>query len=253
MVARVRGSYQKEADMAKRVDLVVRIAGSYETAVGIIAAETRERGGSLTEALIRLAQPKHFGEARQIAGILAGICAKREQSVSVIPPASSISIDRSKPFDPATFLGEGWSIWRGSTDGDGLSSHEDQDERSLALAELDLAKVSFTTMLRDGETATKGEEKLRRMKASGHIRLDAKVFETFWRSTRLIPVEWRKKGTVFFDGTILRSPNGKRHVLYLVWRGAQWHGCVCGLEDGWRAYFPSLVLASSSSDVVSLA
>lgn len=48
-------------------------------------------------------------------------------------------IDRSIPFNPAKFIGAGWTIWRGPADGDGLSGEEDHDERSLAIMEIDPA------------------------------------------------------------------------------------------------------------------
>jgi hypothetical protein len=50
--------------------------------------------------------------------------------------SSILEIDRSTPFNPAKFLGEGWSIWRGPADGDGLSGDEEQDQKSLALTDM---------------------------------------------------------------------------------------------------------------------
>ena len=258
-VARVRGSYQEEADMAKYVETVVRVAGSYEAALGIIAAETRKLGGSVTEALVRLAQPKHLGEAMKIAEILAGVCAKKEPSpVPIEVQSRIISIDRTKPFDPAHFIGKGWAIWRGPADGDGLSGEEEQDLRSLAITELDLAKTRFETMLAPGETEIKGEEKHKRLKAAGHIRLDAKIFQTLWENKERLPEEWKEKVNgntryIFCDGTPLRDPHGERGVLCFYWDGGRWSWDVRWLEYDWGAASPSLVLASSSLDSTPLA
>jgi len=47
-------------------------------------------------------------------------------------------IDRSKPFNPANFIGEGWTI-------------EEEDERSLALTEVDLTSTRLEHMLKQGE------------------------------------------------------------------------------------------------------
>lgn len=142
---------------------------------------------------------------------------------------SILSIDRSRPFNPAEFIGKGWSI-------------VEQDERSLAITELDPAKISLVSMLNECEMRVQGEEKLRRLKASGHIRLDAKVFLAFWENKDRIPESWKGK-YVYFDGTVLQSPDGRRCILYLYWSGVEWSWCYCWLEDDWNAVNPSAVLA----------
>ncbi|MBU1179977.1 hypothetical protein KJ885_03465 [Patescibacteria group bacterium] len=154
-----------------------------------------------------------------------------------------ISIDRSKPFSPAEFIGEGWSIWKGPADGDGLTGVENQDARSLILTEVDTSAIRLETRLRDGETRITGEEKLRRLKATKHIRLDAKVFQTFWENKHFIPESW-KSGSLFiyFDGTPLRDPNGKRCVLCLHWLHNRWfRGHL--LDVSWLTNSLSAVLA----------
>ena len=80
---------------------------------------------------------------------------------------------------------------------------DDQDERSVILNEIDTSKIALESMLH-GETAISGEEHLKRLKQAGHIRLDARFFQTLWRNQHLIPERW--KGTIkdhkhiFFDG-----------------------------------------------------
>ncbi|MDP3764136.1 MAG: hypothetical protein Q8Q95_00765 [bacterium] len=161
-----------------------------------------------------------------------------------------IKIDRTHPFNPAQFLGEGWSVWKGPADGDGLSGKEEQDERSLKLTELDLSNIQLITCLKEGESVIKGEEKLNRLKAKNHIRLDVKVFQTFWENKDIIPKSWKKKTNgnttfIFFDGTILRNPHGLRGVLCLGWRGGkEWDWHYGWLEYDWDDYDPSAVLAS---------
>ena len=147
-----------------------------------------------------------------------------------------VKIDRSQPFGPVKFLGEGWSI-------------AEQDERSLALTEIDLAKVWLETTLRDGETRVRGEEKLRRLKEAGHIRLDVRVFQTLWENQALIPESWKQKTNgettyICFDGTVLRNPRGYRYGLSLYWDDGQWHWNYDWLEYGWHVNIPSAVLAS---------
>lgn len=147
-----------------------------------------------------------------------------------------IPIDRTSAFDPVAFIGEGWSI-------------VEEDERSLALGEVDLTKVNFETMLKERESSVVGEEKLKRLKDAGHIRLDAKVFQTLWENQHLIPASWKEPTNgnttyVFFDGTILRDSNGYRYVLYLYWRDGEWRWDCPWLDGKWSANDPSAVLAS---------
>jgi hypothetical protein len=142
-----------------------------------------------------------------------------------------ISIDRTKPFDPAAFISEGWTI-------------EEQDENALALTGIDLAKIRFETTLN-----ITGEEKLKRLKKAGHIRLDAKIFQTLWENKSLIPESWKEKINgnirfIFFDGTVLRNPRGYRSVLSLFWDGGQWDCYYYWLDRKFYACHPSAVLAS---------
>lgn len=149
----------------------------------------------------------------------------------VIVVGSKIAVDRSKPFDPETFIGKGWKI-------------EEQDERSLALPEIDLSAVRLESMLKpeDGGSV-QGKEKLRRLKADGRIRLDAAVFKVLWDNQALIPESWKGK-LIFFDGTVLRSPSGRRCVLCLCWAGSRWAWDYYWLDFDWGDNGPSAVLAS---------
>ncbi|MDO9399379.1 MAG: hypothetical protein Q7T79_01670 [bacterium] len=45
----------------------------------------------------------------------------------------------TKQFDTASFIGKGWTTWKGPVNGDGLAGEEDIDSRSLALTEIELA------------------------------------------------------------------------------------------------------------------
>jgi hypothetical protein len=147
-----------------------------------------------------------------------------------------ILINRSTPFNPTKFIGTGWTI-------------EEQDERSIALTEVDLTAIRFESMLKEGETLVNGEDKLTRLKDAGHIRLDAKILETLWDNQHLIPAKWKEQTNgnttfIFFDGTVFRSPRGRRYVLCLYWFGGQWGWDYDRLGLGWLVVSPSAVLAS---------
>ncbi len=150
-----------------------------------------------------------------------------------------ISIDRSIPFDPKTFIGNGWSI-------------EEQDERAIALTEIDLTEVMFDSTLEKGEKSIKGEDKLKRLKEkTNRIRLDAGIFKTLWENQILIPEKWKEQTNgnttfIFFDGTVLRDSSGSRCVLSLYWSDGRWDWYYIWLEDDWNANNPSAVLASST-------
>lgn len=145
-----------------------------------------------------------------------------------MPISTIFAIDRSIPFDPVTFLGEGWSI-------------AEQDERSLVLAELDLSKVQRIPTFRQGEPYLSGEELLARLKEGDSIRLDARVFQSLWENQELIPEEW-KEGCTLFWGTILRSPSDRRSILYLYWRGGGWCWSYDWLGRGFGSQCLSAVL-----------
>jgi len=147
-----------------------------------------------------------------------------------------ISIDRTAPFDSVKWLDQGWTI-------------EEQDKRSLSLEQVDLANVRLEHMLKKDESWIKGDERLKRLKKAGYIRLDAKVFQTFWENQALIPESWKEKTNgnttlIFFDGTILRNPYGGRDVLCLCWRDGRWHWDYRWLEYDWHVNYPSAVFAS---------
>ena len=160
-----------------------------------------------------------------------------------------VSIDRTKPFNPAKFIGNEWTIWKGSADDDGLTGAEEQDEHSLALTEVDISQIRLETCLKSDEPYLSGEENLLRLKSTGHIRLDAKVFQTFWENQHLIPELWKEKISgyttyIFFDGTILRIPDACRYALCFYWCGGRWRW-DCHWLDGHRYVSgPSAVLAS---------
>ncbi len=141
-------------------------------------------------------------------------------------------------FNPNSLLiGQGWNIWVDET-----------DTRSIALTELDLTKVQHVTMLKDGETYVNGEEKLRRLKESDYIRLDADIFLTLWENQHLIPESWKERVNwntryIFFDGTVLRDSVGGRYVLCLFWSRGRWRWNVSWLMGNWDIRQPSAVLA----------
>ncbi len=160
----------------------------------------------------------------------------------------TIPIDRTTPFNPAEFIGAGWTIWKGPAEGNGLEGEEEQDARSLALTTLDVTRLRLETTLKGEETSIVGEEKLKRLQKMTDIRLDAGIFPTFWRNQHLIPERFKAQSNgnttyVFCDGTVLRSPDGGRCVLFFFWYGAarKWHWSYYRLGGHFDANSPSAV------------
>jgi hypothetical protein len=151
----------------------------------------------------------------------------------------------TKPFKPAEFLGEGWTVWKGPANGDGLSGEEDIDSRSLALSQIEIDKFLFEACLLEGESHITGEEKLRRLKAKPNfIRFGGNVFLGLWEDYQANKensvLEWlyKNRGIKYLDfpGLILRSPDGDRDVLYLGRRDdGRWDWICRWLGGGWSA------------------
>ncbi len=164
--------------------------------------------------------------------------------------AMILTIDRVTPFNPTTFFGYGWSIWRGPADRAGRRGEKQQDGRSLALTEVDFSKILLETCLREGESKITGEEKLRRLKASGRILLDARIGQALYREGGQKTLRWLHDthGITYVDfmGTELRGgPYGYRYVLCLYrGDGGSWYRNYDRLADRWFGSLPSAVSAS---------
>lgn len=138
------------------------------------------------------------------------------------------SLSLLKPLD------QGWSVWKGPFDGDGLSGEEDIDYRSLALVEVELTRFVFKSFPQKGKSLISREEKLRRLKEEhpGFIRFGGNVFQGLWedhqvngKNSCLEWLYWNLGITdMDFFGLVLRDPDCRRCTLNL-----------CRFDDGqWR-------------------
>jgi hypothetical protein len=179
---------------------------------------------------------------------------KRVLDLALVPVRmtdAKLHLDRSKPFNPAEFIGAGWGIWRGLADGNGLEGEEEQDARSLVITEVDLNKVILDATLNAGENYITGEERLRRLEKKVATKMDAAIFQALWNNKHLIPERFKEKTNgnttyVFVDGTTLRSPDGFRYSLFFAWDAGlrEWSwGCRWLGRDRVVSY-PSALLAS---------
>ena len=154
------------------------------------------------------------------------------------------------PFDPTKFIGGGqWSYWKGPINGDGLSGEEERDKASLALTGVNFAKTEFVTCLKTNEDHITGEEKLARLKNSGHIIYGATVFQGLWQDYQIRKgnsalerlYKEREVTTIYFFGDVLRHPNGHRFVLCLSRSNDIWIWNYRWLNLDWAAKHPTVV------------
>ncbi len=160
-------------------------------------------------------------------------------ATAIVPEIYNVlHLDRSQSFYPQEFLGDGWSI-------------DEECEQALTFTEIDVSKIRLEINLHPKENYIIGEERLKRLKISGVIRLDALVFQMFWENQYLIPESWKQETDgdrtyILFDGSILRGTNGNRCVLWLCWDDGKWYWSFNLLRDGFGRDQPSAVLVSSS-------
>lgn len=152
--------------------------------------------------------------------------------------AQTITIDRSKPFDPVAFFGENYKI-------------VEQDERSLSITRLNLNRVQFADMREPNEAVVPGEKKLERLKKARYIRLDLGMFQALWENKELIPRRWKKKTDgwsmtyIYFDGTVLFDEKQNcRFVVGMVWDYEQkrWYQMHSALANPWENHMLSAVV-----------
>lgn len=127
---------------------------------------------------------------------------------------TNIYIDRTKPFDSKKLLDVDWPI-------------KEEDVQSTVLFKLDSMTIQLKNMLLPREKYIVGEENLKRLKKTSCIRLDAKVFEVFWRNQEMIPGEWKEKIdglpiVIFFDGTIFEDSDGFLFSICFSWDSNHW-------------------------------
>jgi hypothetical protein len=143
---------------------------------------------------------------------------------------NALIVDRAKPFDPVAFIGRDWSV-------------VEEDDRSLALTDIDFGKVRFESGLKGGESVIVGEEKLRRLKKMPEIRLDAKSGQTLYEEKGQTTLRSLHEhfGVTWFElaGTILRDSlrdsDGDRYFLYLTRHDdGSWDWGCDRLDDGRR-------------------
>ena len=168
----------------------------------------------------------------------------------IINNPSVITIERYESFKPQDLLGEGWRIvW--------------QDDRSLAITELDLSNVVFDSFVGSKEPwiYIRGYARSKRLEEAScnYIPLDAEIFQTLWENPYLIPDSWKSMDGkddengrtiyIFFNGTILQDENGAKCILALCWnQNKGWFFRTRYINDIWCSYHLSALLPLPTDD-----
>ena len=142
----------------------------------------------------------------------------------------------SRNFDPAVFMGDGWSI-------------AEEDDRASDLTVIDPTAITLLTCREKEEQQPTGERCLKRLKEMPYVRLGGRAFLALWENQQAIPAIWKEPLTfVFFDGLVLGHRNGNRYSLYLSWHDDAWHWYSGWLGNTRSASSPSAVIANVSSN-----
>jgi hypothetical protein len=135
-------------------------------------------------------------------------------------------------FDPATFLGEGWSV-------------SEEDQRAEQLTKIDVSAITLIPYPKKEEKGPTGERCVELLKETPYVRLGGRAFLALWENQTVIPENWKRSLTfVFFDGSILAHRNGNRYSLYLSWNAGSWQWYSCWLGHTRSATSLSAVLAA---------
>ncbi len=224
---------EKIINIKPALDTINSKAGKVEQIIDIIAATVDLDAVDVKELDLIIQHGNKVGEQftsflRTLEELIISESPDKDvnESVDEVETSTVIKIDRTELFDPVKFIQhKGLEI-------------EEQDERSIMLEEIDTSAIALESMLQ-GNTVISGNEHMERLKQTGYIRLDARIFQTFWENQDLIPEHW--KGTtnyayhIFFDGTVLRNQNG-RYVICMYWtEDKKWKWTYCRLDiGGWN-------------------
>ena len=93
---------------------------------------------------------------------------------------SMLVINSHGTFDPTRFLGDRFTVWKGSVNGDGLVGEEDRDGRNFMVEFIRFSNIGFETCLEDGQVILPGEEKLRLLRRKNILCLGGDAFLSLW-------------------------------------------------------------------------
>lgn len=157
-------------------------------------------------------------------GLLGNFNSILETVAPTVAKATSniFHINRFTPFDPVSLLGTGASFWKGPKDGKGLKGMIEQDDRSMALTEIDLATIRFKPYIPDGSVIS-GENRMEAIKTAGDTALDPQIGQSLYEEEGQKALRFLHDTTgvtwMEFLGQPLCSAYGIRYSLVLYRHG----------------------------------
>jgi hypothetical protein len=88
-------------------------------------------------------------------------------------------LDCRKPFDPAVFMGEGWSA-------------AEVDERAERLPDIDVSAIALVNCLKHQDELPTGDRCVKLLKDTPYVRLGGRAFLGLWENQSLIPDNWKQ-------------------------------------------------------------
>ena len=227
--------------MAK-TDAIVSMAGSFQTTATLLDAATRERGGSLSEALVLLGTAQYKNDLDSVADIIARVSQKHKavaeaaERVKVVNK-TTIMVNLASapvlPFDNAAIehnAGGGWVKVEKKKDGLYVNGEK---------VVLRLAPAQKTGTIRGHELRTE----------LGNNVLHPNILDALYDHAHLIPDDFKQDEQgrtryIFFWGVIFRDSYGHLFVRFLAWPGGTWGRYYSWLGLDFGVGFPAASLAS---------
>ena len=128
----------------------------------------------------------------------------------------------------------------------GLTIAPDSDQiKTRVRGKRNLSEISIRLHLYDGQTNGKWlNGYYLKVKLDGQEVFGAQLLDFYLEHPDLIPEDWKKKGWIFFWGTIYRDYRGNLCVRFLFWNGTRWDSRYDWLACGWLDDSPAAVSAN---------
>lgn len=130
----------------------------------------------------------------------------------------------------------------------GLTIAPDSEQiASRVRGKRNLSEIRVGLHLDDGQTNGRwlGGYDLK-AKLEGQPVLGAQLLDFYLEHPDLIPEDWKKKGWIFFWGTIYHGASGSLYVRYFAWNGTGWYSGCHRFDGTWNDSGPAAVSASTS-------
>lgn len=154
--------------------------------------------------------------------------------------------------DISSFLGDGFDYWRGIRASNGIKGMRDETDEAAKMVYCDARKIISKSYYQDDDDNVDGETLIKRAELSENILLGIRHCYSLWREYKgnttmsILEYLYKEKGIdfVYFSGTILRNPYGKRAIACLYRDCTAWNVDTRELVFQWHSNRPFAILKS---------